>query len=91
MPRAAWLWRHAGMAGVIALLTLSLAGYVVWFQPRIVQNPMRAAALEGEVDRLLPDWLPRHGAARQSFGRFCAKAASCSGLAGAWFCACHSA
>jgi len=36
---------HAGMAGIVFLVTCALTGYVVLFQPRILRNRFRAIAI----------------------------------------------
>lgn len=40
-----WLASHAGMAGLMLLVTLALGAQMALYQPRILRNPMRAAAL----------------------------------------------
>lgn len=47
MPWKSRLLTHVGMAGVVLLLTLAIAGYVAVFQPRIVRNSIRGLAIAG--------------------------------------------
>jgi hypothetical protein len=50
MAQMAWksrLLTHIGMAGIVLLLTMAMAGYVAAFQPRIVRNWMRGLAISG--------------------------------------------
>jgi len=45
-PAARWSYR-GGVAGVVAIVTAILAGYVARFQPRIVENHFRGLAVAG--------------------------------------------
>jgi hypothetical protein len=45
MPTGQWILTHAGMAGIMAALTIAMAAYVAAYQPRIVRNHARAIAI----------------------------------------------
>ena len=50
---ARWALSHAGMAGIVLLVTGALCGYMFLYQPRIVRNRMRAAAIAALLASML--------------------------------------
>jgi putative nucleotidyltransferase with HDIG domain len=44
-PAVATWYRNIGVLGVVALITIFIAGYLIRFYPRVVRNPLRVIAM----------------------------------------------